>query len=382
MAISIPESPDTDMTSKKPSPERRTGMKALAGLLVVATVVMTGAVLRKDLPSNSLPVVAMNEDSSVGRQLQVNGPDIVWFFTYPESGTTYIMHLFHVLSGKSTASNYGSLIMDSNGKMFRPDFDSRPVFSNEPGPHYNSILPAPENFVLTRTHSYGTCFDCPPWKYLGPSAKLKHMKINSYASKRENGVVRSLKYKAGRVKKMLLMYRDPMDISVARFFHRAAKWTQMGDIANAVRYPTDPDGYRKYCKDQDVSSFSAIEKNWYSKGGYWEEASKVPCRAEFVKVFEFYNMAERIHAAYNLQEMRVTLRDFAQDIGATAARTLGFLELPTANSPPENKLGLGEGQFASFYNDEERTAIAHLAKAMCIPAVWDGGFGRILQKYL
>lgn len=381
MAISIPDSPDMDTTSKKPSFGRRTGMKALLGLLAGGAIVVAGAFLRKDQHTNFLPVTAVNDNSPGSRQLQATEPDIVWFFTYPESGTTYIMHLFHVLSGRSTASNYGSLIMDSNGKMFRPSFDSSPVFSNEPGPHYNSILPPPDNFVLTRTHSYGTCFDCPPWKYLGPSAKLKHMKINSYASKRENGVVRSLKYKADRVKKMLLMYRDPMDIAVARFFHRAAKWAQSGDVQNAVRYPTDHDGYNRYCKDQDAI-FSPIEKNWYSKGGFWEEASKVPCRAEFVKVFEFYNMAERIHAAYNLQEMRVTLRDFAQDISATATRTLGFLELPTANAPPENKLGLGEGQFLSFYTDQQRTAIAHLAKAMCIPAVWDGGFGRILQKYL
>jgi len=380
---------DVESNISEPRSMQRYRKNALIGMFTAA-IFMGSAFLVNKLPVNLFDNAAKTEPTedrnlqATGRNLQATGnpPKVVWFFTYPESGTTYILHLLHVMSGRSTASNYGTVMMNENGKIYVPETDSVPVYEDRVGPHYNTLLPPPDRYVLTRTHSYGTCFDCPPWKYLGPTAKLRHMKINTYASKITGGIASTNKYKMDDVEKMIVMYRDPLDLAVARFFHRVNKWALLGDTDSVAKYPLDVVGFKKYCHEQDNSNWLSSEKNWYQHGGFWEISSKIPCRSEFVKIFEFYNMAERVHNFHGLAEMRVKLRDFATDLGGTGGNILKFLEQPYVGQPTENKLGAGEGQFYYFYDDEQRKAVAQLGKRMCSQYVWDTGFGPMLTKFL
>lgn len=363
----------------------RSKKNTLVGVVITTIFMMGCAFLVKDLPTDYFHNASAKTESIETRNLQATGstaPKIVWFFTYPESGTTYILHLLHIMSGRSTATNYGTVMMDESGKIFLAKDDSIPVYTDKVGPHYNTLLPPPDRYVLTRTHSYGTCFDCPPWKYLGPTAKLRHMKINTYASKIAGGITSTNKYTMDSVEKMIVMYRDPLDLAVARFFHRVNKWTLLGDTENIEKYSLDAQGYQKYCSEQDKSHWFEQEKTWYKHGGFWEISLKVPCRSEFVKIFEFYNMAERVHNFHGLAEMPVKLNDFASNLAETAGNVLTFLEQPYVGQPPENKLGTGEGQFSYFYSDEQKKAVAQLAKQVCDPYVWETGFGPLLSQFL
>jgi len=390
MADSIPELPDAQLSDNEQKTTQRKKKYTLIGLFIAAIVGSGCMLVRKDLLVSSFNAVITQSEPTQDRQLQVTGdpPKLVWFMSYPESGTTYVLHLIHQCSGMATATNYGTVMMDDVGKIYQPNYDSIPVYLDRPGPHFNSKdLPKPETFVLTRTHSYGTCFDCPPWKYLGPTSKLRHLKINTYASKLNGGIARTIKYTMDNVGKMLIMYRDPMDLAVARFYHRINKWKMNGDVENVSRYPNTMAGYRKYCRDQDDSEWKESEKNWYEHGGYWEEAKRVPCRSEFVRIFEFYKMAERVRIFHGLVTMRVKLNDFAVNLPQVSGDVVNFLDQPYLGPPAENKLGQGESQFFYFYSNEERKAVAKLAKAMLAdsmsePYAWDFGFGPMLSQYL
>jgi hypothetical protein len=387
MANSIPESPDALLSDNEQKTTQRTKTFTWIGLFIFAIVGSGCMFVRKDLLASSFNVAAIQSEPTQNRQLQegATAPKVVWFMSYPESGTTYVLHLIHLVSGLSTATNYGTVMMDDNGKIYKPTSDSIPVYIDRVGPHYNSaVLPKPETYVLTRTHSYGTCFDCAPWKYLGPTSKLRHLKINTYASRLVGGIPKTNKYKMDDVEKMLVLYRDPMDLAMARFNHRLNKWKLIGDVQNVARYPNTAAGYKRYCRDQNDSEWHEQEKNWYEHGGFWEEAKNVPCRSEFVRIFEFYNMVERVRTFHGLATMRVKLNDFAVNLPQVSGDVVNFLSQPYLGPPAENKLGTGEGQFSSFYTDAERTAIAKLAKKMFTnePAVWEFGFGPILEKYL
>lgn len=378
----IPERHDENMTNKEEKASR-SRKKILIGLLIAAAIVAGSVSISRDFMTFSFGFETALTEPVGGRKLQqASGPKLVWFFTYPEAGATYVLHLLHEITGLATATNYGTVMMDTAGKIYQPNDDSIPVYLDRVGPHYNALLPPPDTYVVTRTHSYGTCFDCAPWKYLGPTAKLRHMKINSYASKIVGGIPSTNKYTMDNVAKMLVMYRDPMDLAVARFNHRVNKWKMLGDAESIAKYTNDHDGYRRYCKDQDASQWADTEKNWYEHGEFWDEAHTLPCRAEFVKIFEFYNMAERVRNFHGLPTMRVRLNDFARNLGETAGKVLEFIEQPYQGLPDENKLGQGEGQFFYFYTNEERKMVARLAKKMCDTIVWDDGFGPLLTKYL
>lgn len=317
------------------------------------------------------------------RELQQdNDPrKIVWLFSYPESGTTYVMHVIHVVSQRSTASNYGTVLIDRRGNIVEPEADSSPVFSNYLGPSYSNFMPSPDKYVLTRTHSYGTCHNCPPWKYLGPAAYLKHMKSNTYGSVIVGGQPKIMKYDISLVEKMLILVRDPIDNVAARFMQKVQKEIDDGNAGYATLYPINRLGFKQYCEDMNNSPFRNLEQNWYETGGFWEEASIIPCGSEFVKIFTFYNHARLVGLQYNLEMKTVTIKDFAVDLENTLNDVFNYLELPRVNAPPENLLKNGEGLFAHFYTPEQLTNIALLAKKMTVPTVWES-IEVFLGKYL
>lgn len=323
------------------------------------------------------------KSKSGDRDLQTEAilPKINWLYSFPMSGTTYVMHIVQTCSNTSTATNYGTVMIDENGGLYGTE-NSVPVREEgQPGPAYTSLLPAPRKRVLTRTHSHGTCFECPPWKYMGPSAYLRHTHINNYATLIKNNVEETKKYSMSTVSNIVVLFRDPMDNVAARFFQKVQKEANDGDPEYEERYPKNVDGFKKYCDDMHRGEYRYKEFNWYSKAGFWEEAEPVPCRSEFVKIFYFYNFARLIALKYNLDMKIVTLKDFATNVDSTIDDVFEYLHLERIADAPENLLGDGEAQFLNFYTERERRAIASLGKKIALPAVWEG-FAPYLEKYL
>ena len=353
-------------------------------MLVIATFAL-GLMSYNNLKSLSANrnLHAIPEASLNDRDLQetVDPRKIVWLMSYPESGTTYVMHVIHVVSQRATASNYGTVLIDERGNIVKPESDSLPVFSNYLGPSFSNYMPSPDKYVLTRTHSYGTCHNCPPWKYLGPASYVKHMKANIYGSVVIGGQQQIMKYDISLVEKMLILVRDPIDNVAARFMQKVQKEIDDGNAEYATLYAINRFGFRQYCEDMNNGPFRLKEENWYDKGGFGEEASGIPCVSEFVKIFTFYNHARLVGLQYDLETKNVTIKDFAVDLDNTLNDVFNFLELPRVNPPPENLLKTGEGLFAHFYLPEELTKIAVLAKKMCFPTVWES-FEVFLGKYL
>lgn len=318
------------------------------------------------------------------RSLQ-NGPKIAWIMSYPESGVTYLLKLVHDISGRATATNYGTHKMDANGKISKVLDNSTPVFTDgSPSPHYNIGLPAPDSYALTRTHSYGSCFDCPPWKYLGATANLRHMKINTYGSRVKNGVTQTFKYGIASVEKLVVLYRDPLDHIVARFYQKHDSETISGNSQFGEAFPLTPEGFHDWCAFQDSPNhpYHIKENNWYEVGGYLAATEGVPCRAEFVKLFHFYDYVRKVGVKYNLGMFEIGLQEVAADMEGAMGSLLDFVEYPIVNSPPQNLLGEGKGLFHNHYTEEQKAAVAKLGKQLSSPRVWDYGFKPLLEEFL
>jgi len=355
----------------------------MLALVVLAMTSMTNQNLESFLPTAS--VSSYFKFAPEGRDLQEASEDdprkLAWFISFPEAGTTYTMHIIQQVSGKSTASNYGTVMIDDNGNNVPVASDSIPVFFDRDGPSFSNLMPSPSKYILTRSHSHGTCYDCPPYKYLGPSAHLRHMNTNRFGSRMVNGQMETFEYDMGLVEKLMVLVRDPMDNIASRFFVKVERELMNGNENYVRTYRKDVFGFRQWCQDMNSSSqYNDMERNWYSKLGFWEEASAVPCRAEFVKLFSFYNMIRQLGIRYGLDMKTVTLKDLAENPEATITDMFTYLELPVANEIPDTRLGTS--QFHHFYTDDEMRAIAKLAQKLVLgPAVWQG-FGVYLDQFL
>jgi len=375
--------------------ERRKAIRMLSSrhVRVLATIVlMTGlfAVIEiprinsYDLRNRILRARQTLKSKSPDRRLQEGNETlkIAWFMSFPDAGVVYITRLIHTVSQTSTSSNDGTMMIDAQGHPYGIESNSIPVYENQNGPSLSSgSLPLPETYILTRTHSHGTCFDCPPWKYLGPAAELMHKRANNHAMSIVDGTTRNVEYSMDLVEKMVILVRDPMDNIAARFSNKVRREVNSGNTAYGTMYPKNKIGFAKYCDDMNGGTYGDKEKNWYTSKGFWEEAFHIPCRSEFVKLFSFYNNVRILGLTHELEMKTVSVKGFAVDVDNTIDDVFDFVNLTRVNPPPVNLLGSGERLFLSFYTHDERYFIALLAKKMLHPEVYDG-FATYLDKYL
>lgn len=305
---------------------------------------------------NQGPEAVYHLDHQEERQLQQPVPKVAWLLGFPEMGedkfswlTSDFVEVIHFLSRKTTA--------DNNGDNYRVNGESVPIYPDWPGPFIKSNLPIPEEYVLTVTPTHGACFDCKASEFVGDLAYEKYMKANNIALKWKENTFTSHKYNINMVKKLVILMHDPFDIVALRYF---AKHPNTGN-----------EDFRRYCKNMDEDSeLSFWEEVEYTEAGFWEAAKDVPCRAEFVKVLNYYNKARLLAAKYRIETRVVHYKDFAQNtlLQSEVDGLLNFLQLPNMQGH------LGHQMYWYYpwqdaFVPEDYSAVNNLAKTMLVPAM-------------
>jgi len=305
-------------------------------------------------------------------------PNAAWFLSFPESGISHILHLTHMSSGHSTATNYGHLRMDMEGNLI-PTHDTEAIFGNGPV-WYNTNLvkamPASEaeedkRWVPTRSHATGFCFFCEPKLYL-------HNHMNGFIWKaaqgvqKKNGWMLGLQYWPYKTDKIIHLYRDPYDQVVARFYSYVGLMRAFNPEV-AAKYSLDYDGFRLWCAKQD-EIFEEIEMAWIPKG-LRKIANKVPCRQEFLKLGIFHNKVFKMTKEMeNMKYMVVKFDEYSELSGRkelTIRRVNEFVRFPTIDESPPSKVAHGgKGLFDSFFTYDEKIAAALFMRNFLHPAVW------------
>lgn len=362
-------------TNEENSKSMRKGVAAIAvGMIVTFCMIAT---LNNTQKLNPQFVTRFN-----GLRFLRSDPKVVWLVSFPDSGASQLLYLIQAISNKTCATNYGMSMIDSEAGTYNPvlsdpTYTSRQILSQELGPLATSDLELPKYLVLTRTHSFGTCHNCPPWNYMGPSAERHHKHANTRATRFKDGAPQTYQYEISNVHKTLVLFRDPMDIVVARFVQQTNKNPAISDL-----YAPNINGFKQYCSDQNNNKLlKDWERNWYEAQGYWEEANDVPCYAEFVKIFNFYNMIRILALDFKLPMQRVSYKDMVDNTDETTDEVLKYLNLERVNETPEVTIGDDDKEFFFFYTSDERKAIATLAKKIALPWSWDG-MSPFLEHYL
>ena len=198
-------------------------------------------------------------------------PEVAWLLSFPNSGTSYTLALTESASNRSIASNYG---VEFTNKYYPVPLPVDPQYPEGPfweGPESDlkfgsSVVPLPENFILTKTHCGGRCIECNASSYL-PNAStfldackrttFRQRDDSTQTARRQEGVINEK-----RVMRAIHLIRNPLHNVVSRFHLQARNWKKrnQGPGGNdKLIFPINATGFRQYCSHLDTSSILDAE---------------------------------------------------------------------------------------------------------------------------
>lgn len=283
-------------------------------------------------------------------------PKLAWLATYPNSGTSYTMHLVQSVSKTAAATNY------ENEVRKRPlprVYEEYPA----PFPLQDYPYPLPEKFVLVKTHCSG---------YMTPASSDYGMTSESF----EQGcrTTRTWKqYPTEQVGKVVHIVRNPYDNIISNFhydFNTIDERARLADQA-AVQWTSDhpkaPSGFQRYCHDKDIES----QKRWNNVNispSLRDQLSKVICHDKFVAYIQWHNRAFEMCERLGIPTLVFHYEDYEEKFDETVTNLLDFLELPRQDEPKPFKPGHSYRQ--GYYTNDDRKNFRVLAKQLASEYTW------------
>jgi hypothetical protein len=208
-------------------------------------------------------------------------------------------------------------------------FDSVPAYSGAPnGPfkvHFQLELPDDE--LLTKTACGGFCMDegneqCTLEDYVVPLMKTQtFLQACAFGTKYQaaGDILEPVSYDSYRVKKGVVLFRDPIEILVSRFSDRAK---------TEGTYPISRPGLHGWCSIYDNrNSTKHLVEGWYTE----EQralAAYIPCHEEFYRIVMWYNQAFKMLEETGKEELILHFNSFGTSHNEeTVDKLFDFLNL-------------------------------------------------------
>uniref|UniRef100_A0A7S4HK89 Sulfotransferase domain-containing protein n=1 Tax=Odontella aurita TaxID=265563 RepID=A0A7S4HK89_9STRA len=300
-------------------------------------------------------------------------PMIAWLMSFPNSGTSYTIHLIREVSNTTTATNYG---LEGDIK----DEPSVPVDpSSESGPFLELIKTiktgTPPRFILTKTHCTGFCAECTPESYIEtPRSFQKGCLSGRRGVRSKDGKkiqVNPVRYEANIVKKAVHIIRNPFDNVVARFHLEHKRHKKLNDNEWPKVFPNTKDGFQKWCASIDANP--ALTKARWVDGELAAALAATPCHAEFFRYVQWHNLAFSMARDMALPTFVFHYEDYSDHFDDTLNGLLDFLELPSVKEGPDFELGK---EYGDYYTEEQRASVTKLIKELSSLETWN-----YLQQY-
>lgn len=316
----------------------------------------------------SQPAVAGTVDNDGVR------PMVAWLMSFPNSGTSYTLHLTREATNTTTATNY-ALEGDFRDRPSVPIHDQAATAGPFLELTRDRITTIPNRFILTKTHCGGYCSTChDPRNYIEtPRSFQMSCQTGTKSVMEPNGTLKVsvVTYDASLVKKAVHVIRNPLDNVVARF-HLDWRNFQKRDPDLIVKFPSDKAGFNKWCTDMDRVKKSTIYPEFTNLR--WVDRKLVnllegvPCKAEFYRYVQWHNLAFSVSRDMGIPTLIVHYQDYRDDWDNTVSRLLNFLEL--------DRNGAGEPfdhgkEYRDYYTLEQRAAIKAFIQGYSTKVTWE-----------
>jgi hypothetical protein len=310
--------------------------------------------------------------------------ELIWLLGYPGAGSESVMISMEFATQSSMGTNYGNQMFTKRREMHVNKYPSVLLqkSSYKHGPFKNNIdYDIKSNSVLVRTHCTGYCFihnqetgTCSRIGYirsLMDVAKFSDAcaKGSSYKPTRKNKKVKGTKsYWAKKVKKVVVLVRNPLDILISRYDNHMRK---QGMKPSKVDFYGFCDGYNKHWGK--VKEIRKAVRTLRRLNLPWEDT---PCAPEFFRIYVWYNNVYQI--AKEKEHIVVRFEDLVTDVEKNMNRIVDFAGLKVEN--PKGFLRMTDDVHTFWVTDEERAKILSFMKALAaknpsmMNAYFDGYF--------
>ena len=222
--------------------------------------------------NNTLPNDRDRQDTQV---------KLAWLMSYPNSGTSYTMHLIQRASATTVATNYRqeSYAHLQKGQPQPPV----PVLTTSPGGPFvlSPEKPLPQTYIMTKTHCGSRCVNCSASKYV--ETKDSFLKQCSGGKDSSFG---AYFYDPELVKRSIHLIRNPFD-NVVSNFHLAAKRRAYSEYGNNM------EGFRQWCADLDSKHAEEDRKSGLIPESIFDTFQDLPCHKVF---YTFTQVSNRVFA--------------------------------------------------------------------------------------
>jgi hypothetical protein len=299
-------------------------------------------------------------------------PKVAWLMSFPNSGTTYTLKFIQNTTQTTTATNYGAHEQSSRNTIS--------VYSDVPeGPFFRHLdQPAPETFILTKTHCGGTCLGCRPQVYVVNETQFEQS--CRLGNRKVNGNLSAITYPANVTKAAVHLIRNPFDNIVARLHYEQKKWRKpqgQGQSSkktqqyahNLYNFTDDRQGFQRWCKHVD-----AIDINFRGGEGFsadlLKELAKVPCYAEFGRYIQWHNLATETTKRLKLPTHTLFYENYTENFNDTTDQLLSFLQLNRSDSgtPP---VFIEQKHYPGYYTPGQIGRVAIMARTLATPDCWE-----------
>jgi len=304
-----------------------------------------------------------------------HGPEIIWMFAFPQSGSMHFQHIMHVMSLRATATNHGNLQMTDSGIITGAPMarNSMQVYGDKgPGLMTGISHSVPDKKILTLTDAHGTCRNCHPKEYMHSKNKFRQALWTATIIK--DGARKKIEYNTNNVKGGVHLFRHPFDNVLLRYWaHRENK-----DVTNhngwVAKYGASHKGFNKWCDTLDAHWYET-ELAWYGEE-VMARSEGVPCRQEFFKWVMYHNNVECVERGAELPMYHLKYEDLYTGYHQTIGNLFKFLEYPVVRAAPVQAEPLRVGFSRHYFSPEQKARTYAFMKSIAEPETL-----QMLNKY-
>lgn len=183
----------------------------------------------------------------------ISHPNIAWLMSFPNSGTSYTIHMVREASNCTTGTNYA---LEGDVRNL-PSVQAIEGPQGQNGPFLelihdrNTNIP---NTIMIKTHCTGYCSKCGPNKlrYETPRSFQRGCLTGTRAVRTEKGLEAfDVMYRPSLVKKAIHIFRHPLDNIVARFHLEFNEAKVAGNNEYTRLFPKNAEGFQRWCRKSD-----------------------------------------------------------------------------------------------------------------------------------
>jgi len=291
--------------------------------------------------------------------------------SYPNSGTSFTMEMTQRNSKTTAATNYHQEPIDLG-------FEQQSLYptknlEGDPLPPYilHTDGHLPSKYILTKTHCEGYCYGCLTrrWYQLDLDAFYdgcrsndreadvpNHLKLENNSTTNFNlqNNAKQKYHSTEIVKKMIEVYRDPIDNAVSNF-----NLQHNDDMTSEEKklYPKNRGGFRRFCNEKDAKYMNKNKQKFSTED--WNIFREIPCANSFYRYLQWHSNAIKLSRRMDLPVLRLFYEDYATDIHEVRRKLFDFLELKVVMDDAVFHTGK---TYRDYYTKEEHVLIADMIK--------------------